>query len=73
MHYYRYTCQFEDENFETHDAAFDSDTQARATIFQWYVKKENIAALWLFRYNSLDTSDSFRIIDHLERPATIKF
>ena len=73
MQYYRYTYQMEDGCFQSCDQAFVSDTEARWNIFTWYINRQNIVALWLYRFTSLDTEGTMRLIDHLERPATIKF
>lgn len=60
-------------SFESVDQAFESDTQARANIFTWYINRQHIVALWVFRYDGMDTAGSFKLIDHLERPISIKF
>lgn len=73
MQLYRYTYKLEDGSFNSSNSAFESDTEARANIFAWYLNSEHITALWLFRYNSMDKLDSFRLIDHLERTSIIKF
>lgn len=73
MQLYRYTYKLEDGNFNSCDQAFGNDTEARANIFTWYINREHVTALWVFRYNSMDNLDSFRLIDHLERPSIIKF
>lgn len=60
-------------SYQSVDQAFESDTQARADIFTWYINREHITALWLYRFDTLDTAGTMKLIDHLERPQTIKF
>lgn len=73
MHYYRYMYQTEDGSFQSCDQAFESDTQARVNVFTWYINRQHIVALWLFRFDTLDTAGTMKLIDKLERPSIIKF
>lgn len=73
MHYYHYTYLLDNGDYHSVVQAFESDTQARANVFTWYINREYIKELWLFRYTEKEPAGARKLIDHLERPQTIKF
>lgn len=73
MSIYRYTVESADGQFITRDIQFDSDIEARANLFRWFVAQMQLIGIILFKYNTADTCGTFRKIDQFYRPAVIFF
>ena len=44
-YYYRYTIESADGHFETRDAAFESDTEARVKLFEWFIRQMQLIGI----------------------------
>ena len=71
--YYRYTVESADGHFETRDAAFESDTEARVRLFEWFIRQMQLIGIMLFRYDQQDTCGSYHRIDQYYKPEVIFF
>ncbi|MBR5567829.1 MAG: hypothetical protein IKW27_03705 [Bacteroidales bacterium] len=71
--YYRYTIESADGHFETRDAAFESDTEARVKLFEWFIRQMQLIGIMLFKYDRQDTCGSFHRIDQYYKPEVIFF
>lgn len=71
--YYRYTVESADGHFETRDAAFESDTEARVKLFKWFIRQMQLIGIMLFRYDQQDTCGSYHRLDKFYKPEVIFF
>lgn len=72
-YYYRYTVESADGHFETRDAAFESDTEARVKLFEWFIRQMQLIGIMLFRYDQQDTCGSYHRLDRFYKPEVIFF
>lgn len=71
--YYRYTVESADGHFETRDAAFESDTEARVRLFEWFMRQMQLIGIMLFKYDQHDTCGTYHRIDRYYKPEVIFF
>lgn len=71
--YYRYTVESADGHFETRDAAFESDTEARVKLFEWFIRQMQLIGIMLFKYDQQDTCGSYHKLDKFYKPEVIFF
>lgn len=69
--FYRYTVESADGHFETRDAAFESDTEARVKLFNWFMRQMQLIGVMLFKYDQQDTCGTFHRIDRFYKPKVI--
>lgn len=72
-YYYRYTVESIDGHFETRDAAFESDTEARVKLYEWFMRQVQLMTIMLFKYDQLDTCGTYHRIDRYCKPGIIYF
>lgn len=71
--FYRYTVESADGTFITRDAAFESDTHARVSLFEWFIKQMNLIGIILFKYDHDDTCGTFHRLDKFYKPEVVFF